>query len=120
MSAPALPHCEVGQNIVACYGARDIHRRQVMRCPTCERRTPFVVSWGGAWYGTTDYCTVCLDYWQDEWRGPRPFQRRDRAALIRRMWDTAMLPDEYKKWTRFDVHRATCDVENCTECEARP
>lgn len=108
-------------NAVACYGPRDIHRRYVCKCWTCERRTPHVLIWDGAWYGTTRYCVACLDGVVDGYRMARPFKRywkRDRAAHIKELWDSALLPAEYQRWTRLDIHRATCDDESgdCAEC----
>jgi hypothetical protein len=123
---PQLAGCEsVGLALVH-YSARGIYRRRVLECCTCERRTPFVIRWDGAWYGTTQYCTVCLDGWMDGERLTRPFRRgwkKERAAKIREMWDAAMLPDRWRAWTRWDMHRATCDVwesGTCAECETRP
>lgn len=120
-----LARCVMGTNIIACYGARGIVRRKVLHCPTCQRRTPFVVRWDGAYYGTTEYCTVCLDGWQEDERLTRPFKRGwkvERAEHIRELWDSAMLPAEYRRWTDFDVHCATChdDSGECPECLADP
>lgn len=128
MSAePQLAGCEslAGGLAIVHHGARGIVRRRVMDCPTCKRRTPFVVKWDGAYYGVTIYCTVCLDGWQDGWRMERPFKPRwkpERAAYIRELWDGAMMPDRYRAWTGWDVHRATCDEweSGCIECEKRP
>lgn len=124
MSEPQLAGCEsVGLALVH-HSARGIVRRTVFKCPTCKRRTPFVQTWDGAYYGTTDYCTVCLDGWMDEYRMERPFRRgwkKERAAYIRELWDGAMLPDRWRAWTRYDMHLATCwEEDTCAECETRP
>lgn len=131
MSAePRLAECVPMGLAIVCMAPQGIYRRTVHKCWTCERRTPFVTRWDGAWYGVTDWCVVCLDGWQDGYRLTRPFERfwkRDRAAHIREMWDAAMLPDRWRAWTRWDTHRAICDWDEeqdgaatCPECEARP
>lgn len=108
-------------NVVVCRGPVGIHRRKVLWCPACKRRTPFVVVWGGVWYGTTDYCIVCLDGWREDWRMLRPFARgwrAERAQKIRTLWDSALLPDEYRRWVALDAHRSFCRDEKgeCPEC----
>jgi len=118
----SLSECVVGTNVIACYGPRGVHRRKVYNCPTCERRTPHILKWDGAWYGTTSYCIACLDGWQDGCRMERPFRPRwkvDRAAKIKALWDTALMPAEWTRWTRLDVHRATChdEFDACAECQ---
>jgi hypothetical protein len=108
---------------IVCRPPQGIYRRMVHKCFTCERRTPFVTRWDGAWYGVTHYCTVCLDGWADGYRLERPFRRgwkKERAAYIREMWDAAMLPDRWRAWTHWDAHRAICDEDPCVECETRP
>jgi hypothetical protein len=121
---PQLAGCEAVGPALVHYSARGIARRIVFKCWTCEKRTPHVMKWDGAWYGTTDYCIVCLDGWQDGERMGRPFQRgwkKERAAYIKRLWDEAMLPERYHAWVHWDAHRATCHVERgCAECETRP
>ena len=125
MSAPQLGGCQsVGVALVN-YTPRGIVRRVTFDCPTCERRTAGVRVWDGAWYGSHSYCIACLDgWWSEGYRMERPFQRfwrRDRAREIKRLWDEALLPARYRAWTRWDMHRATCDVEgSCVECETRP
>ena len=124
MSEPSLLQCTNYGNVSINHGPTGIHRRRVYKCWTCERRTPHVIKWDGAYYGTTQYCIVCLDGWQDGERMERPFRRgwkKDRAAYIRRLWDTAMLPARYKAWTEYDLHTIFCDVQgDCAECNARP
>ena len=109
MSEPRLAECIPMGNVIACVGPRGIYRRRVYACPTCERRTPFVIRWDGAGYGTTEYCTVCLDGWVDGDRLERPFRRgwkKERAAHIRAMWDEAMLTAVWLEWTDRDIQRA--------------
>ena len=120
-NAPALGSCTPMGLAIVCHGPRNIHRRRVFKCWTCERRTPHIIKWDGAWYGTTQYCVVCLDGWQDGYRMERPFRRGwkvERAARIKSLWDSALLPVEYHRWVYLDVHRATCHDEtgNCAEC----
>ena len=122
-TTPSLGGCVSYGNASVLMAPRGIVRRRVFKCWTCERRTPFVQRWDGAWYGVTDYCTVCLDGWQDEYRLERPFRRgwkKERGAYIKELWDGAMLPDRYDAWTRYDVHRAVCEEDPCVECETRP
>ena len=121
---PQFAGCESYGLVSIHHTARGIVRRDVMACPACERRTPALVQWDGAYYGETTWCLACLRCWMDgEWM-PNPFQRnwkRDRIAKLRKMWDAAMMPDEYRRWVRLDVHRVTCDVEgDCAECNADP
>jgi hypothetical protein len=64
---------------------------------------------------------ACLDGWQDGYRMERPFQRGwkvKRAALIKELWDSALMPAEYRRWVNLDVHRATCHDEtgDCADC----
>ena len=123
--APELAGCDhYGGALSVHHSARGIVRRQVLKCWTCERRTPFVVRWDGAYYGTTEWCVVCLDGWVDGYRMERPFRPRwkvERAAEIKAKWDDAMLPARYRAWTRYDIHTATCWEEGpCAECDARP
>lgn len=120
---PDLSRCVSGTNVIACYGPFGVVRRKVLHCATCQRRTPHVIRWDGAYYGTTDYCVVCLDGWQDDERMMRPFKRGwkvERAAHIRSLWDSAMLPATYARWTVFDRHRATCFIEDCATCADDP
>lgn len=40
------------------------------------------------------------------------------AQKIRTLWDSAMLPDEYRRWVALDAHRSFCRDEKgeCPEC----
>lgn len=119
--------CQViASGAIVCGPPRGMYRRAVHHCPTCNRRTFGIERWDGAWYGWTYYCAVCLDYFQDGWRGHRPFARywkRDRAAQIKAMWDGAKPPAEYEAYIRADIHWATCGKaltdEKCAECDTR-
>lgn len=117
---PDLARCVQSPNVSVCVGATGIHRRRVLYCPTCQRRAPSVVRWGGAWYGSRSYCIACLDGWDEDGdRMARPFKRNwrvERAAYIRGLWDTAMLPAEYERWVDFDLHRVVCRVDECPTC----
>lgn len=121
---PRLSECFVGQNIIACRGPRGIVRKVVDYCPTCDRRTPMVRVYDGAWYGFHDYCIACLDgWWSEGERMERPYARhwkRDRAKEIRAEWDAALMPAEYKAWVDFDWHRSGCDDEPCEICARGP
>lgn len=124
MTEPQLAGCESYGLVSVHHSARGIVRRIVLKCWTCEKRTPHVLQWDGAYYGETRYCVVCLDAWQDGWRMERPFARywkRDRAAHIKKLWDGAMLPARYEAWTSWDVHQTTCKHwPDCGVCETRP
>lgn len=119
--SPSLPHCVTAPGIILCTGARGITRRAVRRCPTCERRTPWVESWDGAYYGWHGYCINCLDgWWSEGCRMERPSRRhwrRERAAEIKALWDSALLPAEYERWVRLDIHRVLCHEDDCATCE---
>ena len=107
-----LHGCHSTQNATICTGPRGVRRRIVLNCPTCKRRTPFVETFDGAWYGGTLYCTNCLDGWVDGERMERPFYRywkRDRAERIRKLWDSAMMPRLYEAMVAFKLHEAICD-----------
>jgi hypothetical protein len=122
-AAPSLGGCVPMGNALVNMAPSGIHRRIVGMCHTCERRTPQIMRCDGAWYGVTIWCVACLDGWMDGYRLERPFRRywkRDRASFLRDMWDTALMPDEYSRWTGFDVHRATeCEfAADCAGCAA--
>lgn len=123
-TTPQLAGCEqVGLALIH-HSARGIARRFVRTCWTCGKRTPHIMKWDGAWYGSTDYCVVCLDGWQDGERMERPFRPRwkqERAAYIKTLWDEAMLPERFAAWTSWDVHQAICkEWPDCAICETRP
>lgn len=124
MTQPQLAGCDAVGIALVHHSARGIARRMVRKCWTCERNTPFVVKWDGAWYGTTDYCIACLDGWQDGERMERPFRpgwKKERAAYIRQLWDESMSPERYNAWVEWDVHRALCERwDGCTVCELAP
>lgn len=84
-AAPSLAGCTSYGLVSVHHGAQGIHKKRVVHCPTCQRRTPSIVRWDGAYYGTTTYCIACLDGWQDGERMVRPFKPRwkvERAAYI--------------------------------------
>ena len=98
-----LSGCHSEPGLTICTGTRGVHRRMVRNCPTCERRTPFVETFRGVWYGHIFYCANCLDGWIDGERMERPFYRywkRDRAKHIRKLWDSAMMPRLYVRPAR--------------------
>lgn len=41
---------------------------------------------------------------------------QDNPTSLAAWWDTAMLPAEYERWVRFDVHRVVCRVDECPTC----
>lgn len=91
--------------VIACGPPPGVYRRAIEFCPECDRRHRFVIRWDGAWYGTTDYGS-CGDYWQEDWRGPRPFERGWRAKAqehFRRLWDGACSREAYDRYVRADV-----------------
>ena len=107
-----LNGCHSEQGLTICTGTRGVHRRIVHNCPTCKRRTPFVETFRGVWYGHIFYCVNCLDGWIDGERMERPFYRywkRDRAKRIRGLWDSAMMPRLYEAMVEFKIHEAFCD-----------
>lgn len=101
-----MPCTRVGDATI-CTPPQGIHRRDVINCPTCHRRTPGVRVFGGVWYGSTFHCAGCLDIWGDGERYDRPFYRywkRDRAAQLRELWDSALMPAEYERVVHDLVH----------------
>lgn len=66
-------------------------RKRILRCPTDECRTEFVVRFE-AYHGCTWMCCRCGDAWVDEGMRPRPLERdwrRKRGAYHRSLWDIA-------------------------------
>lgn len=87
-----------GAAVVVCRPPQGVIRRSIQLCRTCQRRTRFVVKWGGIWYSGTSTCCACGDSWSDGERYPRPFQRAWRKAATktaRAQWDSAMSVREY-------------------------
>lgn len=100
--------CEFGTNVVACGPPRGVYHRTLANCPECKRRHRFVIRWDGAWYGTTDYGS-CGDYWQEDWRGPRPAKRgwrEERKAEFRAMWNNAAPRELYEAYVSADIRTA--------------
>jgi hypothetical protein len=83
----------------------------MLDCPVCKRKRRFVITWDGAWYGSTLYC-ACGDRWQDGELGPRPSQRgwREEAQQrFRAMWDNAAPRALYDAYTAADCRFAMTD-----------
>ena len=102
---PFYSTCEVGTNVIACGPPRGVYHRRIQDCPECKRRHRFVIRWDGAWYGTTDYGS-CGDYWQEDWRGPRPARRgwrKEAQEQFRAMWDNAAPRDLYDAYVNADI-----------------
>lgn len=103
--------CRVlGGGVIVC-GLPGVYRRSVGYCPVCDRRHGFVISWGGAWYGSTHYGS-CGDRWQDGEMAPRPFERgwRKRAREhFSDLWRHAASRDLYDAYVRADIRFAIDD-----------
>lgn len=98
--------------VIAC-GPPGIYCRRVLYCPECNRRHRFVISWDGAWYGTTSY-GACGDRWQDGECAPRPFEqswRKKAQAHFREMWKYAAPRDLYDAYRRADCDAAVARGE---------
>lgn len=92
----------IGTAIVC--GPPGIYRRAIKFCPVCDRRHRFVISWDGAWYGTTLYGS-CGDSWQDGELGYRPFRRgwrKEAQEHFRAMWDHAASREAYDRYVEAD------------------
>lgn len=115
MSDVSLGGCVSYGNVTLHTGPRGVHCKVVAECPTCQRRTPMVLVHDGVWYGSHRYCISCLDgWWSEGYRMERPFQRywkRDRAAKIKALWDSALTRSEYQEWVKREISRYLDDEE---------
>lgn len=101
--------CTVVGSAIMCGPPRGVYKRIRRHCWTCDTETDQVQTWDGAWYGTTQYCTVCGDIWQDGERAERPFYRywkRDRLAAAQRMLDHAIPEKLWERYADADVRMA--------------
>lgn len=113
--------CESFGNVIICGPPRGVYKRTEFDCPECDTRHDAVVTWDGAWYGTTLYGS-CGDRWQDGERAPRPFERywrRDAAARFQAMWDNAAPADLWDEYVQADCDMATADDSNWEEAAER-
>jgi ribosomal protein L37AE/L43A len=86
-------------NGVSVCGGTLFEGRARLSCPTCERETDFLRSFGGVWYGDLLTCTECGDAWSDGYRCHRPFERawrQKRTAQAREAWERALSEEEYR------------------------
>lgn len=100
--------CSIGTNVIVC-GPPGVYMRRVIHCPACNRRHRFVVSWDGAWYGST-YYGLCGDAWQDGEMAPRPFERgwrREAQVRAAEMWKYAASPEGFRRYQVADRSLAT-------------
>lgn len=104
--------CKNGAGIIAC-GPDGVYRRRVMECPSCKRRHRFVVSWDGAWYGTTEYGS-CGDTWQEGRRSERPFRRgwrKQRQERFRSLWAASTTPTLWDAYSSADIEAACAHTD---------
>ena len=101
--------CRYFAGAIVCGSPVGVVRRKYLDCPVCERRTRFVIRFGGAWYGSTGTCCRCGDSWQDGEQGERPFARgwrKEAIAIAQQEWVEAMTPREYEAAVRRDIEWA--------------
>lgn len=97
--------------MVICGPPRGVYHRAIRQCYECKRRHRFIITWDGAWYGTTLFGS-CGDRWMDGELGYRPFEkgwRKKAQEQFRDMWQHAAPIELFNAYADADVRFAVTE-----------